>query len=135
MRTAVVALASTLLLSGCATPNLACQGGLEPRVTAELLFGRNIGDRLGVSEAAWSRFLADEVTPRFPDGLTVLDAAGQWRDSDTGRLVREPSKVVILILKDPGAEKAKIDAVVEAYKQRFRQQAVGVVLKPACASF
>ena len=34
------------------------------------------------------RFLDDEVTPRFPDGLSVLDVAGQYRDP-SGRIVRE----------------------------------------------
>lgn len=33
-----------------------------------------------VSDEDWRAFLAAEVTPRFPDGLTVIDAAGQWRD-------------------------------------------------------
>jgi hypothetical protein len=123
-----------LLLSGCATaPMLACHGTQQPRVTAELLFGRNIGERLGVTEAAWAGFLATEVTPRFPDGLTVFDAAGQWRDGD--RVVREPSKVVLIALKDPAVEQPRIDAVVEAYKRRFRQQSVGVVMRPACVSF
>jgi hypothetical protein len=125
-----------LLLSGCAgPPMLACQGTQQPRVTAELLFGRNIGERLRVSEADWSRFLAAEVTPRFPDGLTVHDAAGQWHDSARKRIVREPSKVVLLTLKDPAADQVHIDAIVDAYKRRFRQQAVGVVVRPACISF
>ena len=125
-----------LLLSGCAGPHmLACRGTQAPRVTAELLFGRNIGDRVGVSEADWSRFHAGEVTPRFPDGLTVHDAAGQWHDGERRRIVREPSKVVLLTLKDPAADQAHIDAIVEAYKRRFRQQSVGVVLRPACISF
>lgn len=131
-----VVLSAALLLAGCATaPMLTCQGTQQARVTAELLFGRNVGDRLGVSEADWSRFLAAEVTPRFPDGLTVLDAAGQWRDAARDRVVREPSKVVMLTLTDPAAEQGKIDAIVEAYKRRFRQRAVGVVMRPACVSF
>ena len=29
----------------------------------------------------------------------------------------------------------KLDAIVAAYKQRFRQQSVGVVIRPACVSF
>lgn len=121
-----------LLLSACTGPAaLTCRGGLQPAVTAELLFGRNIGGRLGVSEADWARFLAAEITPRFPDGLTVVDAAGQWRDGR--RTVREPSKVVLLVLKDGG--QARIEAIVAAYKKRFRQQSVGVLLRPACASF
>ena len=88
-------------------------------LTAEILFGRNIGRRHGVSEAAWSRFLAAEITPRFPHGLTVLDAAGQWRDQRRNTLVRERSKMVLLTLRD-AADQGKIDAIVAAYKRRFR---------------
>src|SRR5688500_17329335 len=32
-----------------------------------------------VSDANWQSFLRDEITPRFPDGLTVWEADGQWR--------------------------------------------------------
>jgi uncharacterized protein DUF3574 len=66
-------------LAGCvAVQPLACAGTARPRLVAELIFGRNIGARLGVSEAAWRRFLDEEVTPRFPGGFTVLDSSGQW---------------------------------------------------------
>jgi hypothetical protein len=114
---------------------IACRGAQKPREVAELLFGRNIGNRLGVSEAAWARFVARELTPRFPDGLTVVDAVGQWRDRDTGKVVREPSKRVEIVLPGGEDDAAKLDAAVAAYKNRFRQQAVGVVVRPACVSF
>ena len=55
-----------------------------------LMFGRNIGGELGVTE--WSDFVASEITPRFPAGLTVDDALGQWRDAATGKAIKEPSK-------------------------------------------
>jgi hypothetical protein len=121
-------------MTGCAGPSpMMCGATQQSTAVADLFFGRNIDERLGVSEAAWQRFLADEVTPRFPDGLTVVDGAGQWRDG--ARLVREPSKVVTIVLRDRTADQARIDAVVEAYKLRFRQQSVGVVIRPACVSF
>ena len=59
----------------------------KPQQVAELMFGRKIGDRIGVSEAQWARFLDREITPRFPDGLTVIDTRGQWRDT-----VRKPAR-------------------------------------------
>jgi hypothetical protein len=114
---------------------LACHGAQQSREVAELLFGRNIGNRLGVSEAAWARFVAREMTPRFPDGLTVIDATGQWRDRDSGKVVREPSKRVEIVLPGSADDAAKLDAIVAAYKSRFHQQAVGMVVRPACVSF
>jgi hypothetical protein len=113
----------------------ACHGAQRRRDVAELLFGRDIGDRVGVSEAAWWRFVAHEITPRFPDGLTVTDARGQWRDPDSGRIVREPSKRVEIVLPGKGDDAARLDAVVSAYKRQFRQRSVGLIVQAACVSF
>lgn len=124
------------VLSACAGPTLlVCHGAQQSAFVADLLFGRNIGGRPGVSEGAWRRFLADQITPRFPDGLTAVDAAGQWRDPVAHALVREPSKVVTLVLRDRASGEARIDAVVAAYKRRFHQRSVGVVIRPACVAF
>jgi Protein of unknown function (DUF3574) len=127
----------TAVLLACATSASAqgveCRLTQKPMVVADLLFGRNIGGRLGVTESRWSQFLAKEITPRFPDGLTVVDASGQWRDTEKNRIVRERSKLVTIIM--PADAQDKIDAIVAAYKQRFRQQSVGVVIRPACVSF
>jgi hypothetical protein len=113
----------------------ACTAPQQSMQQVELMFGRNIGGHPGVSEAAWSRFLAREVTPRFPDGLSVLDAAGQWHDKERGRVVREPSKLVIIVTADDAPARDKIAAIVTAYKQKFRQQSVGVISRPVCAAF
>jgi hypothetical protein len=112
-----------------------CRGGLKPQSVAELLFGRDIGGRLGVSEATFSRFVAREITPRFPDGLTVTDAMGQWRDRRSGRIVREPSKHVEIVLPGNADDQARLEAIASAYKRAFRQQSVGIIVRPACVSF
>lgn len=135
MRGLVIALA--LVLGGCASlPERAPACGLgETRSVATMYFGRNIGPALGVSDAQWSAFVDREVTPRFGDGLTMYDAQGQWRDSETGAIVREPSKVLVLIFSDEAADQAKVTAIAEAYKREFHQQAVGVVLDRDCVAF
>jgi hypothetical protein len=99
------------------------------------MFGRNIGGKPGVSEAQWRAFLAREVTPRFPDGLTVFEAAGQWRDEKTKALVRERSKVVRIILPADAAADEKIAAIADAYIKQFKQDSVGIVRRPACVHF
>ena len=115
------------------TGGLSCSPPLQPRVVAELLFGRNLGRRIGVSAAAWSRFVARELTPRFPDGLTVVDAVGQWRDAASGEIVREPAKKVEIVL--PGDGQERLEAAVQAYKREFRQRSVGVIVRAACIAF
>lgn len=99
------------------------------------MFGRNIGGTLGVTERRWRQFLESEIVPRFPDGLTVLDASGQWRDAGSGRLIREPSKMVVIVAAQDASLQEKIDAIAARYKQRFRQDAVGIVIRQACVSF
>jgi hypothetical protein len=118
-----------------AAQSLSCHLPHKPMMDVELLFGRNIGNRLGVTEKNWAAFLAREVTPRFPDGLTVFDTSGQVRSKKTKAVMQEPGKIVrIIMAADPQAQE-KIDAIVAAYKTQFRQESVGVVMRPACVSF
>ncbi len=116
-------------------PVSACLAGQHAGQIAELTFGRDIGRRVGVSEAAWRRFLDREVTPRFPDGLTVISALGQWRDRITGKIVREPSKLVMIVMPGNADDQARLDAIVAAYKRQFQQQSVGIIVQPACTAF
>jgi uncharacterized protein DUF3574 len=132
---ALVFVLLTQLESGAAAETLSCHGAQRPRQVAELLFGRDIGHRVGVSEAAWSRFVAREITARFPDGLTITDAIGQWRDRDSGTLLHEPAKRVEIVLPGNADDEARLDAVVSAYKRQFQQHSVGVIVRPACVSF
>jgi hypothetical protein len=112
-----------------------CHAGQKPQQVAELLFGRKIGDRVGVSETQWERFVDREISPRFPDGLTVLDAKGEWRDSARRIIVHEPSKVVEIVLPGKPDDVDALNQIAQAYKTRFRQQSVGVVVRAACVSF
>jgi hypothetical protein len=112
-----------------------CHGTQQARQVAELLFGRDAGHKLAVSESAWRRFIAREITPRFPDGLTVSDAYGQWRDAASGAILHEPSKRVEIVLPGKADDEAQLDALVAAYKRMFHQQSVAVIVRPACVSF
>jgi hypothetical protein len=112
-----------------------CTAPLRSMQRIELMFGRNVRGRLSVGDAAWARFLAREITPRFPDGLTVVDAAGQWRDPATGRTAREPSRLVIIVTAGDAPAEDRIAAIVAAYKERFHQKSVGVVATAVCAAF
>jgi Protein of unknown function (DUF3574) len=131
--------AAGLLLSGCvsvtgAPPAPACPTGQTYLQTAQLFFGRNIGGAPGVSETDFRKFVDEELTPRFPDGLTVLDGGGQWRGKDEV-LIREASKVVLIVLPKGRDSGARIEAVRDAYKIRFRQESVLVVTQGSCVSF
>jgi len=121
--------------AACSESNdVTCPEGSEAFVRYELFMGRSgPGDEV-VTDQAWDAFLGDTVTPRFPDGLTVLDARGQWRDSE-GQILKERSKVLV-ILAPPGDEpRGLIDEISEEYKRRFNQGSVLEVESDACVSF
>ncbi|MBC7922699.1 MAG: DUF3574 domain-containing protein [Ferruginibacter sp.] len=115
-----------LLLSSCAKDSLPHR---RPRAEASawtldrLYFGRSLPDSGQVSEQNWRQFLAEVVTPRFPDGLTVWRAEGQWRDS-SGTIVRESTFLLELAHPDENESRRKLREIIGAYKQRFRQESV-----------
>jgi hypothetical protein len=131
---AMVVLAAGLSHAAPAQP-LECRGGQKAQQVAELTFGRRIVGHIAVSESQWIQFLDNEITPRFPDGLTAYDAAGQWRDPATKKIVRETSKIVLIVLPGNAEDLARLNEIAETYKRRFKQQSVGMILRPACVSF
>jgi hypothetical protein len=105
-------------------------------LVAELFFGRDKGAGRNVSDAEWSDFLASVVTPSFPDGLTVFDGYGQWRNPATGVIGRSPRVKIVLIAAPRAPDLApRLSAVIDAYKTRFRQQSVGLITRDSCAAF
>ena len=91
----------------------------------ELYFGMDIPGGGEVSEEDWNKFLADEVTSRFPSGFTVLPGYGQFKDS-RGEIERENSRVLILFYpkKTRSDVSKKIEEIRAAYKKQFQQQSV-----------
>ncbi|HXB98424.1 MAG TPA: DUF3574 domain-containing protein [bacterium] len=87
-----------------------------------------------VTPEQWQAFLDAEVTPRFPDGLTVWPAAGQWRGA-SGRTEREASRVLEIVHPAGPDADAKLQAIRGAYKQRFHQESVLKVREAVQADF
>lgn len=116
--------------AGNAAAQLSCPAPQSAMLDIELLLGRGNG-----GDARWKQFLAREVTPRFPDGLTVYDTYGQWRDPQRNVIVRERSRVLRIIVPADTPVQDKIDAVAAAYRKQFSQKSVGIVTRPACVSF
>jgi hypothetical protein len=122
-------------LGACAQPGapLVCTAPLKPAVQIDLYFGRDNQGGGEVSEAEWAAFLAEVVTPRFPEGLSVLNVEGQSREPSDGRIVRERSKLLVVVVFDPAAHRGKVGEIVAAYKQRFGQHGVFRTELPVCA--
>jgi len=112
-----------------------CSTAARPLARLELLFGSTRKDLTPIGEEEWAAFVAAEITPRFPDGLTILTGYGQWRDA-RGTIVKETSRL-LLIWNAPAADSdSRIEAIRAAYKARFGQESVLRADGPAaCVSF
>jgi Protein of unknown function (DUF3574) len=99
-------------------------GTQELWTRTELYFGSDKHDGTAVSETEFTQFIDQEVTPRFPDGLTVLTGNGQFFDAE-GVIEKERSMVLILFYPlttfDAGK---KIQEIRDTYKRLFRQESV-----------
>ena len=127
---------SLFALGACAQPGAppACTAPLKPALEVDLYFGRDKQGGGEVSEAEWAAFLADTVTPRFPDGLSVLNVEpGQCSREPSGRIVRERTKLLVIVVFDAPAHRGKVREIVEAYNSRFGQHSVFRSEQPVCA--
>ncbi len=129
-----------LVLAG--RPDASLVGGpvacADPRAAAmqrvELVFGLARKGRAEVSEAEWGDFLRQEVTPRFPDGLTGLRGDGQWRTAG-GEILREPARLLLVWAQLAGDLGPRVEAIRAAWKQRHGQESVLRADSRQCVSF
>lgn len=100
-------------------------------VRSELYFG--VGEETGpgdrpqaepITEARWRAFLDQEVTARFPDGLTVFDAYGQWLFRGAKAPNRLKTKVLVVLHENTPQRRADIEAIRLAWKQATGHQSV-----------
>ena len=135
------ALLLLFLLVGCVAqgetvpPSACLLPAQKPMLVAELFFGRNIPGRAPVSEAEWAGFVTQVITPNFPDGFTVFDGAGQWRNPQSGVIAREPPKILLAAAYPRPDLKDRVAAVIEAYRARFPQKSVGLLTRWECGAF
>jgi hypothetical protein len=124
-------LAAVLLLAGCATPKPPSPAERPAVATAwvrtELYFG-------AVAPELWSRFLAEAVTPRFPAGLTVLDAQGQWRGRD-GQVHQVPTRILVILHPGSTETNAALDEIRRDFIARFHHESVMRTDTAAAVSF
>jgi hypothetical protein len=106
-------------------------------VDAQLYFGLGPADdpNKGISEAGWREFLDQEVTPRFPDGLSVMDVYGQWQGKHQTTPERIRSKMLVILYPGTLENDAKIEAIRIAWKKKTGDQSVLKVTQPADVSF
>ena len=99
-----------------------CGASTAAQVRTTLYFG-SARPKGSVSELEWQIFLRDEVTSRFPDGLTVWDAAGQWKGRE-GAIGHERTKVLLIVHGDSPQAREGVQAVIARYRKTFEQESV-----------
>lgn len=106
-------------------------------IETRLFFGTERPDGgPAVTDRQFLAFVDREVTPSFPDGLTIQEGRGQWRDSH-GVIERERSYELILLypasearLRDP-----QIERIREAYEKAYAQDSVARLEERTRADF
>ena len=99
-----------------------CGGASAPQLRTTLYFGLTRA-KGAISELEWQVFLRDEVTRRFPEGLTAWEAEGQWRNPG-GTIDHERSKVLLLVHADTVEARSAVQEVIATYRRLFEQQSV-----------
>lgn len=122
-------------LTGDVSAVAACRDGESQQQRSTIYFGAAIPNSSDtVDDAEWSTFLADTVTPKFPDGLTWLEGSGQWRGAD-GAIVSEHSRMLVLLHADDEKTRAAISEIRATYRSRFMQESTLHERSVVCASF
>jgi hypothetical protein len=98
--------------------------GARPFVRTELFFG-TAKPRGVVSAKEFRKFVDECVTPRFPDGLTLLKGDGQFR-GEANITVRDRSFVLILLYPHDNFDQStqRIERIRTLYKEQFDQESV-----------
>ena len=133
-RTALLAAALAVAASSHGAPRTSCKPGAQAFARTDLFFGRA---RPGgaVTEAQFRSFVDEQVTPRFPDGLTLLTGIGQFRDAGGATLVEGANVLILLYPHGSARADRQIDAIRNDYRRRFEQQSVLRADSVSCVSF
>lgn len=132
LRLRLLALAAAAAIQvGCATHgNSQCAAGAQVAVNEWLYFG-TAKPSGSVSPEEWETFLAKSVTPRFPAGLSVWPASGQWQSAQ-GSIVKEATYLLNVVYPPSESSERAVRDVVAEYKLQFQQEAVLRVKSHAC---
>jgi len=101
----------------------------------ELFFGRDIPGRAPLTDREWSDFASSILSTAFPQGFTVTDGDGEWRDPATQAVTRERTKILIVADAKSSDLASRVSRVRDAYSRMYRQTSVGVLSYDACGQF
>ena len=100
-----------------------------------LMFGLTRPDGTRITDQEWQSYSDETLAATFPDGFSVIEARGVWRDPQTGQTDREPSRIVLAVMRPDPSLAGRVEAARATYRRRFAQQAVGLTIASGCESF
>ncbi|MES9505977.1 DUF3574 domain-containing protein [Streptomyces sp. NPDC000609] len=106
-------------------------------IETRLLFGTERPDGVpAVTDHQFMAFVDEEVTPRFPNGLTIQDGRGQWRDAH-GAIERERSYELTLLYpaSEARVRDAQVERIRDAYEKAYAQDSVARIEERTTADF
>ncbi len=130
------AVALLLLASGCAAsvaPPASCPDGYSRHIEFQLFFGLADGSGNQISDAEWEQFQTEVITPRFPEGMSVIDVKGQWREPD-GDVQRENTRLVRGLMAAPDGDGLRlVNEISDEFVRRFNQDPVFRIMSEVCS--
>ncbi len=103
-------------------------------IQSELIFGSLRQNLPPVTDAQWQNFVDTDITPKFPDGFSVIAVQGQWKASD-GTIEKEPSHMLLVYNDGSKATSDKLEQLRNDYKQQFQQESVLRTDTQICVAF
>jgi hypothetical protein len=102
-------------------------GGISPQPVAaqgspgtdalrsEVYFGLRTADGKVVDAQAWEKFVTGVVVPRFPEGLTVIEASGH--SNGPGNL--NPTRILVVVHPNSDEAQNRLREIKAEYRKRF----------------
>ena len=97
-------------------PPVAAQGSPGADVLkSEVYFGQRTADGKDVEAQDWEKFVSEVVVPRFPEGLTVIEASGH--SNGPGNL--NPTRILVVVHPNSDDAQNRLQEIKAEYRKRF----------------
>jgi hypothetical protein len=121
-------------LSACGAPR--CQQGVDQAMQIyNLYFGLSVSGRPPITEREWKAFREQVITPALPDGYTVLDGEGAWKNPRSRQTITESTKILQVAMPDTPESLDIINRLRLAGQEKLYQSVIGMTVRNGCGSF
>lgn len=112
-----------------------CAAALQPYMKTTLYFERP-GSLTKARQRKWQAFIREVLVQHFPEGGTIMENIGWWRDPEGKVAGGRGNTLVVLAPPDKAAEHRRaVAAVVAEIRRRYQQQSVLWEESWVCAGF